>query len=75
MEQAKQALGTGNLARIIAAYNDPGFGVIGQNFYAELLGILNAEQALGRAELAAARPSPARTLSAAPRFFAARMAD
>ena len=75
MELAKQALGTGELARIISAYQDPGFGVVGRNFYAELLGILNAEQALGRAELAAARPSPARTLSAAPRFFAARMAD
>jgi len=75
MELAKQALGTGNLARIIAAYNDPGFGVVGQNFYAELLGILNAEQALGRAQEAAARPPTAPTLSTAPRFFRTFMMD
>jgi membrane-bound lytic murein transglycosylase D len=75
MESAEATLQTGNLARIIARYDDPWFGTAGRNFYAELLGILNAEEALDRAEEAASWPEPGRSLTGLPRFSPALLAD
>lgn len=48
LERACLQLSTHDLARIIADYAEPGFGFAGKNFYAQLLGVLAAEQALNQ---------------------------